>query len=50
MTSQAKAGQILTTAAMVGRLSPEWRAGCRQIDIATLKGQGNEVALYRCCG
>jgi hypothetical protein len=46
MTSQAKAGQIVTTAAMVERLSPEWRVGCRQIDIATLKGQGNEVALY----
>ena len=46
MTSQAKAGQIVTTAAMVERLSPEWRAACRQIDIATLKGQGSEVALY----
>ena len=46
MTSQAKAGQIVTTAAMVERLSPEWRAACRQIDIATLKGQGNAVALY----
>ncbi len=46
MTSQAKAGQIITTAATVERLSPEWRASCRQIDIATLKGQGNEVALY----
>src|SRR5215467_9769625 len=46
MTSQAKAGQIVTTAATVDKLSPEWRASCRQIDIATLKGQGNEVALY----
>jgi class 3 adenylate cyclase len=46
MTSQAKAGQIITTAATVDKLSPEWRASCRQIDIATLKGQGNEVALY----
>jgi hypothetical protein len=46
MTSQAKAGQIVTTAAMVERLSPEWRAACRQIDIATLKGQGNETVLY----
>ena len=26
MTSQAKAGQIITTAATVERLSPEWRA------------------------
>ena len=46
MTSQAKAGQIVTTAATVDKLSPEWRASCRQIDIATIKGQGNEVALY----
>src|SRR5580698_10515435 len=46
MTSQAKAGQIVTTAATVEKLSPEWRAACRQIDIATLKGQGNEVVLY----
>ncbi len=46
MTSQAKAGQIITTAATVERLSPEWRASVRQIDVATLKGQGNEVTLY----
>jgi len=46
MTSQAKATQIITTAATVERLSPEWRASCRQIDIATLKGQGSEVTLY----
>lgn len=46
MTSQAKAGQIVTTAATIEKLSPEWRTSVRQIDIATLKGQGNEVALY----
>ncbi len=46
MTSQAKAGQIMTTAAMVEKLSPQWRAAVRQVDIATLKGQGSEVALY----
>ena len=46
MTSQAKAGQIVTTAATVDRLSPDWRASCRQIDVATLKGQGSEVVLY----
>src|ERR1700691_6124503 len=46
MTSQAKAGQIITTIATVERLSPEWRASVRQIDIAMLKGQGAEVALY----
>jgi len=46
MTSQAKAGQIMTTAATVDRLSPQWRASVRQIDIAMLKGQGTEVTLY----
>jgi len=46
MTSQAKAGQIVTTAATVEKLSPEWRAACRQIDIATLKGQEGEVVLF----
>jgi len=46
MTSQAKSGQIMTTAATVERLSPEWRASVRQIDIALLKGQGAEVTLF----
>jgi class 3 adenylate cyclase len=46
MTSQAKAAQIMTTAAMVERLSPQWRAAVRQVDVAMLRGQGNEVALY----
>ncbi|HET7756844.1 MAG TPA: adenylate/guanylate cyclase domain-containing protein [Steroidobacteraceae bacterium] len=46
MTSQAKAGQIVITAATVEKLSPDWRAACRQIDVATLKGQGNEVVLF----
>ena len=46
MTSQAKAGQIITTTATVERLSPEWRASVRQIDVATIRGQGGEVALY----
>src|SRR5499433_907897 len=46
MTSQAKAGQIVTTAATVDKLSPEWRAACRQIDVAMIKGQGSAVILY----
>ena len=46
MTSQAKSGQIMTTAATVEQLTPEWRASVRQIDIATLKGQGAEVTLF----
>jgi len=46
MTSQAKAGQIMTTATMVERLSANWRTSVRQIDIATLKGRSSEVALF----
>jgi class 3 adenylate cyclase len=46
MTSQAKAGQIITTEAMVAQLSPDWQAAVRQIDVATLKGQGAEVTLF----
>ena len=46
MTSQAKAKQIITTASTVDRLSPEWRATVRQIDVATVRGQANEVALF----
>jgi adenylate cyclase len=46
MTSQAKAGQIITTATMVEQLSSEWRASVRQIDIATIKGRSSEVALF----
>jgi class 3 adenylate cyclase len=46
MTSQAKAGQIITTRTMVEQLTGEWRASVRQIDIATLKGRSSEVELY----
>src|SRR5262249_2789262 len=46
MTSQAKAGQIMITGAMVERLAPEWRSAVRQIDVATLKGKTSEDELY----
>jgi len=46
MTSQAKARQIITTDTMVQQLSEEWQALVRQIDIATVKGKRDEVALY----
>jgi len=46
MTSQAKAGQIMTTAATVERLPPNWRASVRQVDVAALRGQGAETAMY----
>ena len=46
MTSQAKASQIITTEDTVEKLSPEWQASTRQIDIAIVKGQSEQVALY----
>ena len=46
MTSQAKAGQIITTSALVAQLSPQWKALVRQIDVATPKGQTDEVAVF----
>lgn len=46
MTSQAKAGQIMISRAMVDRLAPEWRMAVRQIDVATLKGKSSEDELY----
>jgi len=46
MTSQAKAGQVMITSAMVERLAPEWRSAVRQIDVATLKGKTSEDDLY----
>lgn len=46
MTSQAKAGQVLTTAGMVEQLGPQWRGLVRQIDVSTPRGQSDEVAVF----
>ncbi len=46
MTSQAKAGQIITTSSTVDQLGDEWQNVVRQIGVATLRGQLDEVALY----
>ena len=46
MTSQAKAGQVLTTASMVDQLGPQWRGMVRQIDVSTPRGQSDEVAVF----
>jgi len=46
MTSQAKAGQIILTSAMVERLSPEWRAATRQIDVTSVRGRTEEMELF----
>jgi class 3 adenylate cyclase len=46
MTSQAKSGQIILTAAAVERLSPEWRGVTRQIDVTPVKGRSEEMSLF----
>ncbi|NJD30311.1 MAG: adenylate/guanylate cyclase domain-containing protein [Gammaproteobacteria bacterium] len=46
MTSQAKSGQIILTSAMVERLSPEWRAVTRQIDVTPVRGKAEEIELF----
>ena len=46
MTSQAKAKQIITTLSTVQKLSAEWQAASRQIDIATVRGKADEVVLF----
>ncbi|HWP94482.1 MAG TPA: adenylate/guanylate cyclase domain-containing protein [Gammaproteobacteria bacterium] len=46
MAGQAKAGQILTTAQTVEKLSPVWQASTRQIDLATVKGKKDEIGMF----
>ncbi|MDJ0793385.1 MAG: adenylate/guanylate cyclase domain-containing protein [Woeseiaceae bacterium] len=46
MTSQAKARQIVISGGTVEHMSPELRKQTRQIDVATVRGRLDEVALY----
>ena len=46
MTSQAKARQIVISGATVERMSPDLKRQTRQIDVATVRGKIDEVALY----
>ena len=46
MTSQAKAKQIIISGSTVERMGPEWQAQTRQIDVATVRGRIDEVALF----
>jgi class 3 adenylate cyclase len=46
MTSQAKSKQIIISGSTVERLGPEWQAQTRQIDVATVRGRLDEVALF----
>ena len=46
MTSQAKARQIIISGGTVEKMSPELKRQTRQIDVATVRGKLDEVALY----
>ena len=46
MTSQAKARQIVISGGTVEHMNPELRKQTRQIDVATVRGKLDEVALY----
>jgi len=46
MTSQAKSGQIVISGATVDLMNEELRRQTRQIDVATVRGRIDEVALY----
>ena len=46
MTSQAKARQIVVSGSTVENMSAELRKQTRQIDVATVRGRLDEVALY----
>jgi class 3 adenylate cyclase len=46
MTSQAKARQIVISGFTVEQMSPELRNQARQIDVATVRGRVDEVALF----
>ncbi len=46
MTSQAKSRQIVLSGSTVDKLGQDLRKQTRQIDIATVRGRMDEVALY----
>jgi adenylate cyclase len=46
MTSQAKSRQIVLSGTTVDKMSPDLRKQTRQIDVATVRGRMDEVALY----
>lgn len=46
MTSQAKAGQIIITDAIQRRLSEQWKAGARRVDVAVPRGQHEEITIF----
>jgi adenylate cyclase len=46
MTSQAKAGQVIITDAIQQRLSDQWKAVARRVEVAVPRGQHEEVTIF----
>ena len=46
MTSQAKAKQIVISGTTVEKMGADWQKQTRQIDVATVRGRVDEVALF----
>jgi class 3 adenylate cyclase len=46
MTSQAKAGQVILTGETANRLSPEWRAVSRRVDVTSVRGLAEDLELF----
>lgn len=46
LVDQAKPGQILASAPVLNACSPQWRQGCRRIDIATLRGRRDPIEAF----
>ena len=46
ITSQAKSGPVVVSVPPVENMSDEWKAQTRQIDLATVRGRLDEVALF----
>ncbi len=46
MTTSAKAAQIITTLETVDRMTPDWQASTRQIDLRQIRGASEEIAMY----
>ena len=46
MTSQAKAGQIIITDAIQQRISDQWKAVARRLDVSVPRGQHEEITIF----
>lgn len=46
LAAEAKAGQILTSGETVGEMSAHWRAACRHLALARLRGKQQPVPIF----